>query len=345
MRLAPFKISIVILNWNGKQDTLECLKSLGHLNYSNYNIIVVDNGSTDDSCAVIRSEFPNVILLEQQQNLGFAAGCNVGIKKAMNDGSDAVCLLNNDTIVDSNFLTAYVTMSAKYPSIGILGAKILMYNNHNQLDHLGGMWNPAKAQFDFIGNKAEVNALQWDEQCELDYVCGAAFFVKKEVFNTIGFLEEPFFLIWEEADFCFRAKKAGFLVKSCLDAIIFHKVSASFTSKAHSTYFWWRNRLYWIQRNCSLKERKKIYRDVLKKEVLHLYKIKTIKSLEMFVITKLLRKKLPSNKAEKLHKYRAAWQGIKDAYHGKMGQGPAWIYKKPQDVFNTSLSSPSEQTR
>lgn len=327
--MSPYKISIVILNWNGKKDTLECLSSLRSLNYSHYETIVVDNGSSDDSAEVIKKEYPEVTLLLQIENLGFAGGCNAGIRYALEHGADAVCLLNNDTIVDPNFLQAFVDRMQKEPTVGILGAKIYMYTDRERLDHLGGMWNKAKAEFDLIGNRVLDTDLSWDEFKELDYVCGAAFFVKKEVFEKIGLLEEKFFLIWEEADFCFRAKRAGFAVKTCLQSKLWHKVSASFTSKAHSTYFWWRNRLYWIERNCNSQEKKELFQNVLKREIFHLWKIKMIKSFELFVLTRLLGKKAPFQKVEKLHKYKAAWQGIQDSHKGNFGQGPSWIYQKP----------------
>ena len=132
--------------------------------------------------------------------------------------------------------------------------------------------------------------------------------------------------------FCFRAKRAGFTVKTCLSAKLWHKVSASFTSKAHSTYFWWRNRLYWIERNCTPSEKKELFQNVLRKEIFHLWKIKTIKTFEIFMLTRLLGKKPPFQKVEKLHKYRAAWQGIQDNAKGRFGQGPSWIYTKHSEL-------------
>ena len=324
--MSPYKISIVILNWNGINDTLESLSSLRLLDYPYFETIVVDNGSTDNSVAEIRKQYPEVILIEQKENLGFAGGCNVGIKHGLDRGADAICLLNNDTIVDQGFLKAFYTRIQKEPSIGILGAKIYMYNDRERLDHLGGNWNKEKAAFTLIGNRVLDKDLDFNESTEIDYVCGAAFFVKKEVFEKIGLLEEKFFLIWEEADFCFRAKRAGFEVKTCLGAKLWHKVSASFTSKAHSTYFWWRNRLYWIERNCTPCEKKELFEKVLRKEIFHLWKIKTIKTFQLFIITRLLGKKAPLQKIEKLHKYKAAWQGIQDNAQGRFGQGPSWIY-------------------
>ena len=147
------KISIVILNWNGKKIHLACLASVEKIEYPNFQTIVVDNGSSDDSVEAIRTQFPQVTLLETHENLGFAGGNNVGIQHALSSGAEAVLLLNNDTIVDPGLLTAYAAQLARYPNAGILGATIYLFEEPSRLDHLGGMWNKNKAAFDFIGHR------------------------------------------------------------------------------------------------------------------------------------------------------------------------------------------------
>lgn len=323
------KVSIVILNWNGADDTIACISSLKKMTYSNYDIIVVDNGSSDNSIHLIQQSHPDVILIKEKNNLGFAGGCNRGIELALNQKSDFICLLNNDTVVSESFLSELVSEISTDPSTGILGAKIMLFTDRSRLDHIGGTWDASRAEFILIGNREPQLSFAWDKEKELDYVCGASMLIKREVFEKIGLLEEKFFLIWEEADFCFRARKEGFKIRCCPTAELWHKVSASFKGKAHSTYFWWRNRLLWIERNCTKMERDTIYKHLLNKEIRHIKKIYFIKSIEFFVITKLLRKQVPQNKAEKLHKYMASLQGIKDFKRGQFGQGPHWIYKNP----------------
>jgi len=329
MNIPSPKVSVVILNWNGASDTISCLDSLKKQTHTNFDVIVIDNGSTDDSVTRIEKSHPEAILIKEKNNLGFAGGCNRGIEQAITNSSDMICLLNNDTVVSHNFLSELVHQMNEDPNTGILGAKIMLYSDRSRLDHLGGSWNSSKAEFDLIGNRESITSFSWEKDKELDYVCGAAMLVKKAVFEKIGLLEEKFFLIWEEADFCFRANRAGFKIKSCPTAELWHKVSASFTGKAHSTYFWWRNRLLWIERNCTKKEKRTIYTTILNKDIRHLRKINCIKSVEFFILTKLLRKAIPKSKAEKLHKYKAALQGIKDFKNNKFGQGPNWIYKNP----------------
>ncbi len=299
-------IALIILNWNGKKDTLECLDSIAKLDYEKFETIVVDNGSTDGSLDSLPT---HVTVLKNKENLGFAEGNNVGIRYALEKDFDAVVLLNNDTIVDPQFLSAFAR--ADKP---IQGALIYLYQERDRLDHLGGTWNPRTASFDFTCLRAK----EIPEELSLDYLCGCALFVRRGVFETIGLLESKFFLIWEESDFCFRAKRAGFPLHVCREALVWHKVSASFTGgKPHSTYFWWRNRLLWIERNCTRPQKVSLYLRVLLPEIFHLYKLFAIKSL------------FPSkNKKEKLLQYRAALTGIHHYICRRFGNGPAWIYKK-----------------
>ncbi len=239
-----YKVCIILLNWNGKKDTLECLASLVPLKCQ---VLVVDNGSLDDSVATFRSKFPHVPVLETRANLGFAGGNNVGIEWALRHRAEWILLLNNDTIVDPNLLHAFLDAAQKRPQAKIFGAKILRYHTPNIIDHLGGYWDATKAEF-FSHHSGKEDTLI--PMQSVDYVCGAALFMHRSVPEKIGLLEEKYFLFWEESDFCIRAKKAGFEVWTAPDAKIWHKVSSSFTGgKPHTHYFWWRSRLLFLSRH------------------------------------------------------------------------------------------------
>jgi GT2 family glycosyltransferase len=310
-------IFIVILNWNGKKDTLACLDSVVKLDYPNFRTLVVDNGSSDDSCREIRLKFPHITLLETGKNLGFSEGNNVAINQALQQGADAVLLLNNDTVVSPDLLTRFSEKMAENPSAGIYGATLFRFDEPTKLDHLGGMWNKKTARFDLI----EENPPK-----ELDYVCGAALLAKREVFEKVGFLESRFFLFWEEADFCFQAKKQGFSSITCPDAKVWHKVSASFVGgKPHKNYYWWRNRLLWMERNLSFYEKLFLSFRVLLPEITHLLKLKYIKSLELFVFGFLFSEKKITQKKSQLLQYKASIQGVKDYVFRRFGSGPAWL--------------------
>lgn len=292
-------VAVIVLNWNGKSDTLACLESLGDTPH----LIVVDNGSTDGSVEEIRRRFPRVTVLETGKNLGYAGGNNVGIEYALKCGADAVVLLNNDTVVEPGFVEGFVHFAKR----GILGGYPLRMAERDKLDHLGGVWNEERGDFDLVGLN-EARGFKTEKQ--LDYVCGCSIFIPREVFEKIGLLEPKFFLFWEEADFAMRAKRAGFSVDVCYDAVLYHKVSASFTGSPQKKYYWWRGRFLFIERNCSPDMKQKLFRKYLYPEAWHYRKLLWIKSAELLVL-KLLRR-ATKEKAEKLEQYRAVLRGIRD---------------------------------
>lgn len=315
------KVTIVILNWNGKNDTLDCLKSLG----TKHTIIVVDNGSQDNSVQEIQEQYPYVQVIETSTNLGYAGGNNVGIEAALKNGADAVLLLNNDTVVAAGTIEAFVRSATAYPTVGIWGGYPLRFSDPMHLDHLGGIWNSKKGDFELIGLDAEKG---FTTSRNLDYVCGCSIFIRRRVFETIGLLEPKFFLFWEEADFAMRAKKAGFKVDVCYRALLLHKVSASFVGGSpHKKYFWWRGRFLWIERNCSSQEKELLFRKLLKPEIWHYQKLIWIKKTELALL-RFLRHTSVHKKEDKLKQYRAALQGLRDYQAGLFGPGPSWLLKK-----------------
>ncbi|BAY34808.1 glycosyl transferase [Nostoc carneum NIES-2107] len=265
------KISIIILNWNGKEDTCECIRTVQTLEYSNYEVIVVDNGSQDDSVKTFRQEFPEVTIIETHANLGYAEGNNRGIAYAMSKGCDYILILNNDAIVAPCLIKSFLRVSKERPQAGVFGAKIYYKNEPNKIWFAGGVWIPETASTDHIGiNQIEDN-FTWSEIREIDYACGCALLVKTEVIHKIGFLEPKFFLTWEETDFCYRAKRAGFECLLVPSAHVWHKVSASFKGGEAGLlyhYFIQRNRLLWIERNLPFYEIIRIYFTVIIPEAL-----------------------------------------------------------------------------
>lgn len=322
------RISIVILNWNGKRDTLACLHSLQQVRYPHFDLVVVDNGSTDDSVAQLRKQYPQIRLIENEKNLGFSEGNNRGIRFCLEQGTDLILLLNNDTIVDPEFLNKFASTMNQYPECGILGAKIYLFDQKNTLDHLGGKWDKKQGLFQFVGWRVDDDGASWEKPEIIDYVCGAAMLIRREVFEKIGLLEPKFFLLWEESDFCFRAKKAGFLSMICPQAKIWHKVHASFVGgKAHSTYFNWRNRLLWIERNCPWHEILSLFIK-LSFSILKIYKLKTFQCMQIVLFKRFIPQQKMKKKQELIHNYRAALQGAKDYALRRFGDGPSWIYKR-----------------
>lgn len=312
-------IYILLLNWNGKKDTLECLSSLSRVVFSCFQPVVVDNGSTDGSIEAIRRAFPDVPILEAGSNLGFAGGNNLAIKWALSKGAEWILLLNNDTIVSPDFLQAFMEAAKQKPNAKILGAKIYRYDQTNTIDHLGGCWNPNTGEFESFAHGQNDNGVSFEDMQKVDYVCGAAFFMHRSVPDTIGLLEDRFFLFWEESDFCFRANRSGFEVWTAPKAKIWHKVSASFIGgKPHMHYFWWRSRLLWIERNCPFKERTRLYSKIIFPELWKHFRHCIWKSLQY----------LFTRKQEAKQKTLRNFAGLIGAFHysiGRFGNCPRWL--------------------
>lgn len=315
------KIYVILLNWNGKNDTIECLTSLSKVIFSSFQPLVVDNGSHDGSVKEIRAAFPEVPILETGANLGFAGGNNPGIEWALSKGAEWILLLNNDTVVDPDFLTAFMEAAKEQPKAKILGAKIYRYNDKKTIDHLGGFWNPKIGDFvSFAQNQAD-DGVSFEEMQQVDYVCGAALLMHRSVPETIGLLEPRFFLFWEETDYCNRAKRLGFEVWTAPKARIWHKVSSSFIGgKPHMHYFWWRSRLLWIERNCPFQERKQLYAKIIFPELWKHTRHYALKSLQSLFTRK------PEAKQKAL-RYRAGLAGALHYLLGRFGNCPKWILK------------------
>jgi hypothetical protein len=259
-------VAVILLNWNGKQDTLACLESLRQVDYADFTTIVVDNGSNDGSVPAIRSAFPAVTILETGQNLGFSGGNNVGIRYALANKFDYLLLLNNDTVVAPDILKVLIATSQTRPDAGFLGAKIYFHSQPDRLWYAGARWLPDRADCIHVGGGQIDDGRQWADVQETDYACGCALFAQATTIRDVGLLETSFFALWEEVDWCYRARRKGYKSLFVPDAKVWHKISASFdggANKPHYEYYYWRNRLLWMERNLPFAEIIRLYRRVL----------------------------------------------------------------------------------
>lgn len=226
------KVSIVILNWNGWQDTLECLNSLEKITYSNYEVIIIDNNSTNESVEEIKNWIANKKtsvnhkLMISSQNSGFAGGNNPGIEYAVRNKSDYILLLNNDTTVDLEFLEKLVKVGESNENFGIIGPKIYYETDKNRIWFGGGYFTwlggGQHMEFDKIDDKPLDDKIK-----EVDFMTGCCFLVKREVIEKIGLMNENFFLYYEDTEWSLRARKNGYKVIYASDSHIWHKVSQS----------------------------------------------------------------------------------------------------------------------
>lgn len=246
------KVSIVILNWNGWQDTLECFESLKKITYPNYEVVIVDNNSTNESVEKIKNWISDkksataYKLLINGCNAGFAGGNNQGIKYAIKNKSDYILLLNNDTIVEFGFLEKLVEIGESDQKNGIIGPKIYYENDKKRIWFGGGKINWLKTQ----GIHLDLNKEDIDEVKNInngrdffmvDYITGCAMLIKKEVIKKIGLLSEDYFLYYEDTDYCLRALKAGWQSVLTPKSNIWHKVSRS-TKEFSPSYLYYHAR-------------------------------------------------------------------------------------------------------
>jgi len=296
------KVAIIILNWNGWQDTIECLESLYQITYPNYEVIVVDNGSEDESIEKIREycegkikaeskffeynptnkpikiveytreeaedgggkekELENVpsnrklILIKNEKNYGFAEGNNIAMRyalKALNP--DYVLLLNNDTVVDREFLVELVKVAGSDESIGIVGPKIYYYDYDTRTDviNFAGadlvLWKCKQIRY----GRKERDAGQYNSVREVDMIEGSCGLINKKVLENVGFFNPEFFAYWEETDLCWRTRKRGYKLMVSPMSKLWHKKGVS-DDKLMSPvfiYYFTRNRFLFMKRNAS----------------------------------------------------------------------------------------------
>ena len=214
------KTTCIVLNWNGWKDTIECLRALHLCTYPELSIVVVDNGSTDDSVSRICAAFPDVTLLKNKKNLGFAGGNNVGIRHALDQGAEYVWLLNNDTEPAPDALCVLVVKALTDAKIGAIGS-ICYYADE-----------PATVQA-WAGSRVNL----WTGHSRLstgphedhwfDALNGASLLISRAAIEAVGLLDADFFLYWEDTEFCLRLRKGGWRIGAARDSRVLHKVNAS----------------------------------------------------------------------------------------------------------------------
>jgi len=211
----------VLLNFNNWRYTIECLASLQHLDYDDWKVLVVDNGSKDDSLERIRELFPEVEIIELTENLGFPGGNNRGIRVALERGAEYVWLLNNDTVVEPQALRAMVEKAESDPKIGAVGSAIYSMEERERLQAWGGGY----VNF-WLGRSRHFLRPVSDE--EIQFVTGASVLLRRTVLESLGLLDEGFFPIyWEDADYCFRLRKAGWKLAVAENSKVWHKETAT----------------------------------------------------------------------------------------------------------------------
>lgn len=247
----------IIVNWNGVADTLVCLQSLQNVNesYAGLTVVVVDNGSTNDSVSQIKKKFPGVHIIETGKNLGFTGGNNIGMEYALKQNADYIWMINNDTVVDKNVLSFVSTFKDK--AIGACGSKIYFAPGHEyHIDrytdkergkviwYAGGLmdWDNIYASHRGVD---DVDHGQYDEPLETPFITGCSFIVRADIVRSVGKLDDAYYLYLEDLDWSLRIQHAGYKTMYVPSSIVWH-VNAGSSGKPGNPlheYYFTRNRL------------------------------------------------------------------------------------------------------
>ena len=243
-------VSIVSINYNQSGVTLDFLKSVYQISYPNYEVIIVDNASPNDTPDLIKEKFPQVKLIKSEKNLGFAGGNNLGILASK---GKYILFINNDTEVEKDFLEPLVDAFEKDSSLGMASSKILFFNSpgKNTLQYAGGTKiNYTKGTGKFIGYGEPDTGKYKTAYTEL--IHGAAVMVPRKLMQTVGVWPDMYFLYYEEIDWSEHFKKSGYKLKYIAESKVYHKESMSI-GKATTlrVYYMNRNRLLFTRRNAS----------------------------------------------------------------------------------------------
>jgi GT2 family glycosyltransferase len=241
------KVFIIILNFKGYADTANCIKSLQKSTYSNYEIILIDNASTDDSPQLLLKTFPNIHFIQSKYNGGYAYGMNLGAKYAISQKADYILYLNNDTEVEPDFLERLLERMTNDNEIGIVSPKVLYMHDKSKIYCAGG-----KIDYLLCGGVAEFQGKPADsfgnDDRGLTLAEGCCLLIKKEVFEEIGYMNEKYFMYFEDVDFSYNVKKK-FAIKYAHDSIVYHKSGAGKSWSEYSPlyyYYYTRNRLWFF---------------------------------------------------------------------------------------------------
>jgi GT2 family glycosyltransferase len=249
-------VAIILVNWKSFDVTHDCLESLKQLSYPNYTVIVVDNGSQDESVIKLRTHHPDITVLTSETNLGFTGGNNIGLRYAIEQQFDYSILLNNDTFVEPDFLGILVTYMEEHPEAGAIQPRIHFHHNRNLLWNGGAYFNQwtGFTHTDGENKQAQQGHLQLKE---VDWITGCAFLVRNNILQQTGLLAENLFMYSEDVDLSFRIRQLNYQLIYHPNSVIYHIAGVSNKSKTPGKegyvnpmvhYYNQRNRLWLIKK-------------------------------------------------------------------------------------------------
>lgn len=238
-------VGALIIAWNRRDDVIDCIESLVNSGYPRLAIYVVDNASTDGTSELVASRYPQVIIMRSETNLGFAGGNNLGMQRIIDDGMDAVFLLNDDAVVEGNAIGILTANGYSDKSVGILSPKILLHSDPEVIWSSGGNVDP-RSGITEQRQYGQKDDLADNRVTEIDYAVGCAMLVKSEVIKQVGMLDERYFTYYEETDWCRRIRNAGYKILYIPESRVRHKVPLIVKNRNNAAYYYTRNRLLYL---------------------------------------------------------------------------------------------------
>lgn len=223
------KVSIIVLNWNGREILRECLESLNKLDYTDCETVVADNGSSDGSQEMVKQYFPLVQLIENGENLGCGEGYNKAIGYTLNKGAKYFLLFSNDMVADKDMLKELITVAESGEMVGITCPKVIDYDESEKIHTVGGLIDLKTGNSKILG-QYEMDCGQYEEAREVEFT--GVPLIKKDVISKIGLPDSRFFLTFWDADYSLRTLRAGFKIIYTPQAKVRHRASSTITRMA-----------------------------------------------------------------------------------------------------------------
>lgn len=238
---------VVVLNWNSHEMTAECIRSLLAMGGTAFEILVVDNGSTDGSVELLPRQFPQISVLPQGRNLGFAAGCNIGMRLAMEQGAEFILLVNNDTIVDAGLLRELLTEAERNPEAAILSPKIYFFDDRELLWWAGGRFS-LWTGIPILPGRKEKDRGQYDSIREIEWATGCVALLRVAALRQVGLFDERLFGNGEDLDLSIRVRQAGYGILYVPAAKLWHREGVDYRKNVgeYARYFTGTRNLLWL---------------------------------------------------------------------------------------------------
>lgn len=320
------KVAVIVLNWNGLKDTIECLNSVLKSSWDDHRIYMVDNDSRENEGDLIASMYAGVKVLQQQENQGFCGGNNIAIREALREGAEYILLLNNDTVVPADMIRVLVEGFEKLPDAGAVSPLILdLSDQHQRVQFSGARWIRNRASFTLLAAGNDYKSLLLQQPYETEFACGCCLLTHASVIEKAGLLDERYFAYYDEADWCRRLTRHGYKSYMIPQTAVYHSVLRSNTLSHVALYLLSRNRLLWIRENLSFTEKIVSWKPVIKEGLWHSFNSFGWK-----------RKAIYTKRESK-----AFLRGYKDFFRGRFGR---WEGKTERLLFGPDINRKNKKS-